>query len=50
MSLEQVGIKHRRARNVHGVIELWLRIEQAARIVGANGDGLALLNVDHAAD
>lgn len=39
-----------RARDVHGLVGCQLGIEPAARVVGIDGDGPAVVNVDHAAD
>mgnify|MGYP001070724734 CR=1 FL=1 len=50
MPFEQVGIKYRRTRNVHGFAKRQLRIELAARVFGVDGDGPAVVNVDHAPD
>lgn len=50
MPFEQVGIEHGRARDVHGLVGCQLGIEPVARVVGADGDGAAVVNIDHAPD
>ncbi|MNF15367.1 hypothetical protein D3C80_2179480 [compost metagenome] len=47
MPFEQVGIEHRRTRNMHGFIACQLGIEPVARVFGADGEGPAIVNVDH---
>lgn len=41
MSFEQVGVEHDRARDVHGLVGCQPGIEPAARVVGADGDGVS---------
>lgn len=50
MPFEQVGIEHGRARDAHGLVGCQLGIEPAACVLGTDGDGVAVVSVEHSSD